>query len=89
MGTRVERPGAWSPTCARWASGRKPRRWLRSTGWLTIKQRPAEHMKLPHSTVLRRCVAAEKALRVGCGSGEQEGKIVMRVAARPSGTERR
>ena len=33
-----------SPSCARWASRRKPRRWLTSTVWLAIKQRPAEHI---------------------------------------------
>eukprot|EP00964_Phaeocystis_antarctica_P067733 scaffold41001_cov39-Phaeocystis_antarctica.AAC.1 len=71
MRRRVMRPSAWSPTCARWASGRKPRRWSTSTGWwlqiqiqiqIQIKQRPAEqYMKPPHSTLLRKCVAAERA----------------------------
>eukprot|EP00964_Phaeocystis_antarctica_P066557 scaffold40234_cov68-Phaeocystis_antarctica.AAC.13 len=55
-------------------------------------QRPAEHLKSPHRKLLRECVADEKALRVGCGSGEREnrkGKVVVRIAARPSGRERR
>eukprot|EP00964_Phaeocystis_antarctica_P007150 scaffold3866_cov61-Phaeocystis_antarctica.AAC.2 len=51
-------------------------------------------MKPPHNNVLRKCVAAEKALRGSprglCGSGEQdqEGKRVMSIAARTSGRER-
>ena len=48
---RACQPAPWlppaGPPCARWASGRKPRRWLTSTGWLAIEQRPAEYMKPP------------------------------------------
>ena len=49
-------------------------------------------MKSPYDKLLRKGVADEKALRVGCGSGEREnrkGTVVVRIAARPSGRERR
>eukprot|EP00964_Phaeocystis_antarctica_P087706 scaffold55717_cov65-Phaeocystis_antarctica.AAC.2 len=66
-----QRPGLQVGSCARWASGRKPRRWPTSTGWLTIEQRPAEHMKPPHTASLESVWRLRfQALRICCGSGD-------------------